>query len=253
MAIDPAELLLATIGLTPIIKNDVPKIGVAKLKEAADLPARLKELAQQAIAGTLKFPKIPRPTDYKFLLDRLSAPMAAGEVETIGKDFPKEETDLAGPFMIYVQHAYGVVKDLFPIAAVQSYAGPKNITPTSDRIFQFYNEYSVLDDPTRVFALISSASLLKRQAAALRQLYPTLSAAIDSALTSAIQDAITGRPGHRLTARVEAGLKAWKGDRLVDFRPPPPPEQAGKPASAKPISRDLLTNAQQGANDQPAR
>lgn len=251
--LDPAELLFATIGVSPVVNNAIPKITIGKLKEATEIPNRIDELARQIVNSGVKHSPIPREHDYKKLLDRLTKPLPISELEGIHNLFPPEETDLATPFQIFVQYAYKIVRDMFPVSVVLNYAGPKNIIPSADKVWKFYSQLSVINDPLRILGLIATGGLLRSQADAVRSLYPTISRYIDSALINAVGDKKMENEKFQLSPTAERGVSVWLGRRLVPYVSPEQRAKEAIPANNnvtnnKQATEDLQTVSQKSAN-----
>lgn len=258
MTIDPSELLLATVGISTFINGEAPKITIGVLKEARDLPQKITERAAELCKGQLKHTPIPRPHSYKQLLDRLTQKLPPHELEAVELNFAPDEHDLSNAFTVFVQNAYQQLREMFPTSGVKTFAGPKPITPTDDRVFKFWNDFALLNSPLRVFDLIGSGSLLRSQAAALRKMFPTMSAFIDEAIQDAVVDAKAEaeEDKYALPPRAEYGVAVWFGRRAVDFKPAAPPAP-GAPknyhqAAQQKAAESLKTNAQRAAESPPS-
>jgi hypothetical protein len=226
--LDPGELALASIGVTALINDEVPKFGKGKIQAALDIPAELPKLARQLMAGELHSKPAKRTGNYRKLLDRLAKPMSPAEVEALVSRFPPEATDMSGPFVVSCQAAWARLADLFPVSVIESFTGPTNITPTDDVVWKFFNQLQILDDPRRVYELMGSGALLRSQVEALKGVYPTISAAVETSIYEAVASAKAMRSSYQVPPSVDVGIKVFLGRRQIDSRdqsktPPPPP------------------------------
>lgn len=252
VTIDPAEALLATVGITPIIKNEWPRIGIQRVREAAKLMETIDEKVRAMVKGGGSYKMAERPHSYRDLMDRMTEPFPPEEVHAIVESFPPEEHELAGPVSLLAQHAFQQVQALYPISTINGIAGPRNIEPTSDKVWHFFNQLAVLNNPLRVIDLMGTAALLKSQVAAMRDVYPTISQYIDHAIIDAIIDAIIEQkadsPNFQLKPRAEVGVTTWRGGKVLSYAPPKPPEPKPDPKQqGKQMAKDLKTVGQAGS------
>ncbi len=218
--INPGELALATIGVSALIKGDVPKQGIGRLKEMARLPAQIDTLASKVADGTLEYSSTARAHDYKQLLSKLAKPLPSDAIVSLVAKFPHEASDIAGSFVIAAQQALTKIRDLFPVSVYKSFVGPVNLVPNDLAVWQFMSQLDVLNDPLRVFSLMATGALLKRQVDAVRAVYPTLSDAIDSALYRAIVADKAKKASYQLPPRSEIGVAVWLGRKIAAYKPP---------------------------------
>lgn len=240
--INPGELALASIGVSALIDGPPPKMGQGRRDEAEaigrDIPRRARELvADEAMKRT----PTPRAHSYKALLDRfarkLDEPLlAAHETQALVDAFPAEASEMSGAFSMVAQAALEKLRTLFPMSEYRSFTGPKNLPPDDVKVWKFFNQLEVLNDPMRVFPLIATGALLKSQAQAVREVYPTLSQDIDAAIYAAIAKKGAETNGkYKLPPRAEMGVATWMGRRVVPYQPPkpaPPPGGAPAPSAA---------------------
>lgn len=248
VTIDPSEGLLAEIGVDPIIKDDMPKISMALVLRAAEVMRNIDASVARMVRGDHAKTTLPRNHNYKDLLDRLTQPFPPEETQQIIDSFPPEEHELAGPFALLCQHAFEEIRTFFPVSKVVNFAGPKNIQPTSDRVWHFFNQLSVLNAPLRIADLIGSAALLKSQVVAMRSIYPTISQYYDHAIIEAVIEARAENDDYQLPPRAEVGVAVWRGNKVVPYAPPKPPE-ATPPANAShgKLDKSMQTVGQAGS------
>lgn len=247
--IDPGEAALAVIGITPIISGEMPYVGVEKMKEITTLDKRIAEAAAALAAGKVTKPKIVRPHSYRTLLDKLSRGLDPGEIHDLVKKFGPDAQHIAAPFVLAVQQAMDHLKGIFPTSEYVTFTGPKTMTPPDDKVFEFFLQYGVVDDPMCIFGLMSSAALLRSQVATVKAFFPTFSAHVTSAVEQAIAEAKaekmnveTGQSSYQIRIAASDGFKTWLGQRTVDFKPVQPGRvvpgsRSPNPAALKPVAK----------------
>lgn len=222
--INPGELALASIGLSPIVKGEMPKVGLGKLNDMGNIPKEITKLAGKLADGELTYQPYSHEHSYKTLLARLTNPLAQHEVADLIGKFHIEAGDIATSFAVAAQQALADLKAIFPVSVYKTYAGPKNIEPNANVVFEFLNRLDVVNDPLRVFPLIATGALLKSQADIVRQVYPTLSREIDTQIAAAVAKRRAASPisrPYQLPPRAEVGVAKWQG-RKAEFRPAKP-------------------------------
>jgi hypothetical protein len=247
--IDLAEALLATIGVSPIIKNEFPRIGPMTLRKATNINERIDEKIKSLVTGGVSFPKLPRPHNYDALLDRMTEEYPANETRKIIDSFPVDAHAISLPFTVLAQDAFNHLRQLLPISSVNNFAGPVNIQPGDVRLWTFYSQLALLDDALRVLDLIGTAALLPSQAKVVRLFFPTISAYIDRAIVDAVKAKRATNDKYQLPAQVEIGLARWKGARAIEFNPKKP--QQPQPLTRTPKSLkagDLASVGQKGSS-----
>lgn len=230
MIVDPGELALATVGVSAIINGDPPKMGLGRIQEAMSIPARAAKLAKQLFDGELEYSPMPRAHDYKKLLKRFKVGLQMHEMPDLVGLFPHQASDMAGSFQLVVQSAFDHMKGIFPISTVLNFTGPVNITPDDERVWRFYSQLELLNDPLRAFSLIASAAILKSQVVAVRGIYPTLTELFDSVIYEAMGAAKAAKMSYQIPPRAEQGLATWLSRRIIQHVPPKPPEPPAAPA-----------------------
>lgn len=235
--LEPGEAALAVIGISAVIDGTVPRITKPKLAEIANLKDVINDLAEKLTRGSLSLKPIPRRHSYSQLLDRLNRKMTTEETHELVNKFPAEASDVSGPFIVAVNDAMQRLKSIFPTSEYVTFVGPKTMTPPDDKVFEFFNELLVINDPLVVFRLMSSAALLPEQAQVVQSFFPSLSANVKAAIKTQITARKTDRPNYQLPFMVETGFATWLGKRTVDYNPQPaPPQKAGNPAAASKIA-----------------
>jgi hypothetical protein len=245
-AIHEGEAALAIIGLSPVLKGEVPRWTLARQRELEKLPQTIEDLADKLVNGKLKSKPIARKHDYDKILERLrdlkSEGMKQGEVREILSKFPHESDDVATSFLMFAQNALAHLTEIFPVTEFRGFMGAKNTLPTADKVWKFFLQLSTLDDPLSIFNWIGGATILRSQAKMAREFYPTLTAAFDEAIYEAIaRKAASGKTDKdgrpldppRLPILVTTGLDAWLDRRSVDYNPEAAKAPLGRPESPK--------------------
>lgn len=246
--IDPGELALATVGVSALIEGTPPKMGIGKIEEALRIPRRAIALARRLCDGELTYTPMPRAHSYKTLLDKLPKKLSAPDIEGWVNMFPPEAASMAGRFQAVAQEAMDQLRDLFPTSTISSFTGPENIPPDDVRVWRFFSQLELLNDPLRAFELIAVGAILRSQTIAAREVFPTLTAFFDKALYYQLSVHKAAKKSYRVPPRAEQGLSVWLGRRFVDHKPPeppappaPPPPQTGAPSK---VAGDLATRNQ---------
>jgi hypothetical protein len=245
--INPGELALASIGLSPIIRGDMPKIGLGRLNDMGNIPKEIARLAGKIADGELTYQPYAHEHSYKKLLERISSPLLQHEIDELIGKFHAEAGDIATAFSVAVQEALRDLKAIFPISVYRTFAGPKNIEPNADIVFQFLNRLDVVNDPLRVMPLIATGAILKSQAEIVRQVYPTLSAEIDSQIYAAVTKRRAEKQSYQLPPRAEIGVAKWQGQK-APYRPPAPKPPAATPDERSQMAKNKATSVQKGTH-----
>lgn len=253
--INPGELALACVGLGPIIRGDMPKIGLGRLNEMGNIPKEITRLAGKLCDGELKYQPYSHEHKYRTLLDRLTNPLKQHELDDLIGKFHIEAGDIATQFSIVVQQALADLKAIFPVSVYRTFAGPKNIEPNANVVFEFLNRLDVINDPLRVFPLIATGALLGTQRDIVQQIYPTLSGFMTKEIYAAVAKRRAEGPVTKpwqLPPRAEIGVAKWKDDK-APFRPAKPNPPAAPPEEGKSKAAALKeTGVQKAGGAQPA-
>lgn len=213
--IDPVEALLLEVGVDAIISRAVERISPARLRSAAKLPDQIRALSRKLIKGKLE-PSIPRSDlDWRKAVTELAAGWDPEQVMAMCRQFPREYQVAASALVI---KSMALVKELaagLPLQQYQTFTGAKDLIPADAHIFKFACVLEVVRDPLVVFPLMASGALLRIQANAVRETYPTISAAIDAALFQATLAAKAVKKSFELPTRAEYGVRNWMGQAPV--------------------------------------
>jgi hypothetical protein len=204
------EALLATIGIKPVISREVEKVYVSQLREAKDISKKIQKLARDMVNGELE-ETFDSDVDYKTLAKDLARGFNVKQVQAMVAAFPSTYRAEAAGFIALSTSLAQELAKMYPVSTYQTVTGSINQLPSDLKFWKFVNILSVLDDPLTVFALMATGALLRKQAKAIRLIYPTLSAAIDAAIFQATVAAKVKKKSFELDPRAEIGVKAWNG------------------------------------------
>lgn len=254
--LDPGEVALAIVGISAIIDDEMPRWTLERQRELEKYEDTIIEMTDKAVKGT-KPPKIKRKHDYRKTLDRLSRPLPQSGIDKIVRAFPADQADLAGEFLAFVQNIWQHLKEIFPISEYTTLLGSKNLQPTGDKTWQFFNRLSVLNDPLVAIQMIGSGSMLKGEAKVFKEFFPSISQTITTEIYNSISRATAKAPakGYRLPERPKVGLQNWLDRRSVDYSPSKPPmptpttdareSSQGKKPALELSPTETITDAQQ--------
>ena len=202
-AIDPAECLLATIGIRPILSKEVEAIPPEAFTNAAALPSILSRSAYQLARGHA----VPVTQDfdssrYFRTLMELTVPYQPGQVEAMLLSFPPGWAKFKAAFLGSALNAYNYLSGHLPRQIQRSVHGPHNIKPPQSLLFKFEELLWICDRPQQAFSLMQSGIISDGQLDALRNVYPSLTAFMDSSLRQNL--ARTPHQVHRYAERAIA-------------------------------------------------
>jgi len=217
--IEVGEATLAVVGFTNVIKGEMPRIGVEKQRAILDLNKTIDGLALDFVYDRLpKKLSMPRPFTYRKLLDQFTKPLPQATLMDLHKKFPRDAADIELSFMSTLQSAYAHLGEMVPVADIDTYLGPKRIAPTSDKTFEFFNSYWVIDTPLVVFQLMQCGGLNPEQVTAFLKFYPSLHNYMKKAILEAIVKRNHAEPSFMfLPPRADRGLATFKQQRIVPY------------------------------------
>lgn len=234
--IDVGELALASIGIVAVIGDDVPRVGVGRKEDMARIERDIPKLARQLVNGELSRAPMERPHTYERLLEVLGGLPGSVDVQAwIEKFDVEDQADLGAPFATAAQSALKDLAAVFPRQSYVTLTGPKVLTPPTQQLADFYFVLDVVNNPLRMFNLMSVGGVLPRQRDAVRLVFPGISSAIDDAVSEALvnataaksQDATKLDKGARISPVVTFGIQMWRNQRIAEFRPPQVVSQPG--------------------------
>lgn len=250
-AIDPTEALLAVIGVRPIISRQVEKVYRRDLAEANRMPARIEALARAVCRRELV--DVPMG-DFKYTaaLRDLNEKYNEAQVEAMVRTMPEE---IKTPFVLKAGEVFQMLAAEIPKSVTSTITGFRNVLPDDMAVHKFIAKLDALDDPLRVFPWMATGSITKRQIEAVRQVYPTISAAIDEALHEAAGHEKAAKKSWELSPHAEIGVGKWSGHPRIPpglgakmqanyaeaHKPPPAQHKSGKDNA---VAKEALSPAQ---------
>lgn len=240
--IDPTEAFLAVVGLRPFIYREVPTVTKEHVAEMVRLPATIEGLAKELCRGDLKGVGISEPAYDKTLRD-LYEEFQPKELDAIVGQMAKNAADLEPAIMAKVAEMVAFLRGIFPRKSFPSLEGQEQLEPDVYEICTFTAVLDALDKPLIVFNGMSDGSLLSSQIEAVRQFFPTLSAAIDEAVNETPIAMRAAKASFHLEWDTEIGINKWLGNPPIDpelaamllevqamapLNAPEPPPQASK-------------------------
>ncbi len=216
--ISPAEATLAVIGLRTIISDKVERITKPTLDRIDGLEKEIKRLSRDLVNDKLT-ETFYSDLNYRAMLRQLANGVNLQQVQAMADQFPTEYRDVANAMTISASHVIQTLSGMIPTSVYTTVAGPTTLLPDDMKLWSFVSILEVLDNPLMVFPLMNTGALLRSQATAVRQLYPTLSGEIDAAILDSTIKAKANRKSFELSPRAEVGVKNW-------IRTNPSPEAA---------------------------
>lgn len=242
MSVSAGELALASVGITAVIADEIPRIGIGRKEDMARVESSIPKLARQLVDGELSHTPMTRPHTYARLLEVLGGlPRSVNVHAWIDKFDREDQADLGAPFALAAQSALNDLAAVFPRQSYVTLTGPKVLQPPTTQMADFYFVLDVVNDPLRVFALMSVGGLLPRQRDAVKMVFPGISSAINDAIDDALVNALGKKGGDktqpsrgiRVSPVVTFGIKTWRGQRIAEFRPPQQTPQPRGPGPKK--------------------
>lgn len=216
--LDPAEALLATVGITRVLTGDMPLVGVMLQRQALTIPSRIQKLAKQMVNDELpKAITMPRHLDYERLRGLLEGPIKEQTIENIILKFPANVHDQAVNFVALVSRIHQQLAQNFPTQEYQTVLGPVPIEPPSDKVWKFYSQYWLCQDPLVCFQLMQQGAILPDQVGAIQGYFPTLYEQAKSAAFNALVDAKGGKDMLQVPPRLDRGISTFLGKKVVPF------------------------------------
>lgn len=252
MSIQVGELALASLGINSLIADTLPKVGKQRLEDFAAVEKKIPRLASDLVDGRLEFTAMDRPHSYEKLLKVLGGLPKSVDVQAWINKFDLENLSIASSFAIAAQTALNDLATVFPRQSYVTLSGPQDLLPPTPQQWQFFSVLDVVNDPLRVFSLMSRGGLLPRQRDAVKLVFPGISANIDQALVDELINAKSRKASFQLSKLVEFGVSTWQNKRVLEYRPPqqvptaqgPKVDGKGSKRSGKGAALDKATQTQ---------
>ncbi len=248
--VDPAQALLASIGVRPIISHRIERITPAQWKAAGDIADKSDEIAKLMVGGkldsltVLDFDRI----DYSATLQGLTQPYLPQQVEAMLHHIPPGLDGLQMSFMALAKKTYDYLYSQLPIVLRKSVAGNNNIAPPRRLVSKFESLLWALDNPLGVYNLMQNATLTSQQNDGLHAIYPSLCQHMgDESIPNAIEDERAKRPRFQLQRHTEQGVRRFLGRLPINpelgaiLQAAPPKGEQGNAPEMKPASGVLST------------
>lgn len=169
--IDPAECILAVVGIRPLLSAEVERITRPMWTEIERLDRTIREQSKALADGHVDREKAYPQIDYEPTLKAFSSPPKPDQVEAMLQDIPAGQ-DL--PFLAAAARAYNFLRGQYPICVERTVFGANQLEPGDFALGAFEDLLQVIDQPLSIFGMIESGRLTTKQAAAMQAVYPTL-------------------------------------------------------------------------------
>jgi hypothetical protein len=209
--IAPAEAVLATIGIEPILSREVERFTADKVRSAMGLQKRVWTLARKLAKGTLE-PEVEAPElNYNRILRELTTPWDVQQITEMVAAFPPEMSGLMASFLPLASRAVAFMKSQFPVQVRQSVTGVQNVRPPDLAVGRFEVILGVINDPCSVFPLMVNGALLRRQVLAVQAIYPSFAMCVVESLREAITMEKARKQTYALSYAAELGIEKFLG------------------------------------------
>jgi hypothetical protein len=209
ISIDPAEAMLAVIGMQPILSKEVERVTMEQVREMANIQRTVYSMAKEVMRGEVH--KVPLGNiNYKRMLDQITEKYDEAQVIAMASKFPPALHAITSDFIIDAGKAVDFLRHIFPIQRKLGFNGQSAVLPPATAIARYTTTYHILDNPLRTFAHIACGSLLKSQTLAVKQVFPTISAAISDAFEAAQESELNKKKSFQVPPKVQRGLAVWK-------------------------------------------
>jgi hypothetical protein len=240
--IAPAEAVLASIGMRPVVTRVVEPISPEQWRRARDMQFEVNKAAHALMAGNL-----PEPADshdrpgYMRLLRDLARPYDPQQVKAMLDELPPELEAAAVPFTMLAAKAFQYLASQLPRQFISSISsGAQPVKPPDRLLDRFDSFFDILDDPVEALNRAATGQLLRSQVAALKEIFPSLLDYMSKAVAKEVVLARGQDSDFDLPHAVEIGIGTLTG---VDVNTPalrqllatpPVPAQDGAPKGKPP-------------------
>lgn len=213
--LDTTECLLSVIGIRPFIYRDFAAVTKEQLEQLGRMPVTIEKLARELCRGDLAGVGISA-LDYDKTLRELYEDYGPEDFDKAHRALAKNAAEFDLPLLAKVADVIQFLRTLFPRESYTTLEGQDQMEPNAYAVIAFTAVLDAIDDPLTVFKGMSNASVLGSQVAAVRHVYPTLSAAIDEAVTEMPAELRAAKASFNLAWDTEVGINKWLGRPPVD-------------------------------------
>ncbi len=201
--LDPIEALAATTGIGLITGERKAPVSLDEIERAGKLAQKVAELVASAVNDTLNH-RVPPPINVDRATEELNRLRDHGDHVDMITSFPPGYRRLATGYNLFLSQLRDEIAKMVPRQVSDRITGPEVNPAPAYQVAKFLSVLQVIDDPIQVIRCIGAGTLTKKQSAAVKLVYPTLSELITTALVAAIV-----MRGKQPSWRLNNGLAAW--------------------------------------------
>jgi hypothetical protein len=206
--LDPAEALLTITGVGLLTGERKADISTDEIKRAAVLADTIEMKAKATFNQSLDS-RAPAPINFRRSLRQLSSIQDHGKHADRMERFPSGYTRLGISYNILLHQLQAEILKMMPVQTWQGIGGTETAPPSDLKFWKFLSILQVIDEPLTVFRLIANGQLLKKQALAVKAIYPSVAEAITTALTTCWISHKAVKADYRPNWILNKGLAAW--------------------------------------------
>lgn len=215
--IAPVELMLASIGIRPIITRKVEKISRADLNEMVTMPSAIVRLSRQIVQGE-QFETTFGKDSYRDLLTDLARGWDYDQAQEMLEKVPTDYHVIASAVLVKASSLIAEMDKDYPTSTYVTLSGETKLAISDKKSYSFFSILECIDRPLVVFELMSTGAILQSQVNAIREVYPTMAKNIDAALLDSISRARAAKQSFQLPAKAERGIRAWFGKGPIPIK-----------------------------------
>lgn len=258
-SIDKGEVWACALGLDPVLAKAIPRVTAAHKRAVQGLNDIIAKQVNRLVTGKLDadYPDVP---DYKDLSAALAVTFDADSTEAVMSVLPDDDKL---PYLTVAQRQYEFMAAAIPRPVRETLVGTVPMPPDSTALYRFNGLYRVIDNPLYLLDLMGSGTVLHNQVHAVRIVFPTLTAYLDTAIRDAVIEQVTKDPDYTVPYLADSGIRDYLGMEQVykpyqaAFIPPLEPDAGQKPSlpssGVAPESKASLSSAQSALYGQVGR
>jgi hypothetical protein len=205
--IDIGEKWAAVLGVEPVLDQEMPRIYAEDRKRVDNFEVEIMELADKVCGGSskLNWPNVPGN-------EKIGQKLAQSfKEDDIVKLIARLPQDAKLPYKDVAMHQFMFLAKAFPRSTRSTLTGPIPVDPSSIEMFRFDGLYRIVDNPLYVLSLMGADALLQNQVQACRNLFPSISMAIDAALRQSWEDHKVKNKSYEVPYKADSGIRQWLG------------------------------------------